>query len=464
MNGVARIGMMPEAPRTPSAQRRRMAQKDDETREAAPGRTVAPLFVDVNTPSVVLDVLDGPERGRSVHVAGPKIRVGTNETNELALADPTVSRFHCEILVDDRGLRVRDLQSTNGTWVDGVAVVEAWLRAESSIRLGDTLFRVRTSGENGAIRISARAKFGGLVGRSFAMRALFAAMERAARTDSTCLITGETGTGKEEAALALHEASDRAEGPFVVVDCGALSPTLIESELFGHERGAYTDAHQTRVGAFEAAHGGTVFLDEVGELPLEVQPRLLRVLEARSVRRVGSHVEKAVDVRIVAATHRDLRARVNKGEFREDLLYRLAVIELDIPPLRERLEDMPLIAEALIKKIDPTFEPPVDPQLIAHLHRSSWPGNVRQLRNYLERAIHLDDRTSPPGSGDTPASPVDPRIPYEEARRRALDDFERRYLSLLLAENNDSVSEAARTAGVNRTYLHRLLRKHGLRG
>ncbi len=434
-----------------------------ETERAVPGFGRAPLLLDQDVSAVRLDVIDGPDAGKRAWLVAPSASLGSAPTNDVVLGDATVSRFHCELLLDDRGLRIRDLSSTNGTFVDGVPVVEAYLRTESVFRIGETTIAL-TPGEARPRRISARSRFGDMVGRSLPMRVLFAQLERAARGDSTVLLAGETGTGKEEAARALHETSDRTDGPFVVVDCGALSRTLVESELFGHERGAFTDAHQERAGAFELAHGGTLFLDEIGELPLELQSRLLRALEARSVRRVGSGEEREVDVRIVAATHRDLRAEVNTGRFREDLYYRLAVIEVRLPPLRERLEDLPVLASALLRRTggDDAVELLTE-DLLAQLARSSWPGNVRQLRNFLERAAHLEAPVLP-GAVEAPTDPIDPELTYDEARRVALADFERRYLAALLGACDDQVAEAARRARMNRSYLHKLLRRHGLRG
>jgi transcriptional regulator with GAF, ATPase, and Fis domain len=275
------------------------------------------------------------------------------------------------------------------------------------------------------------------------------------------LLTGETGTGKEITAQSIHDASPRADGPMVVVDCASLAPQLVESELFGHERGAFTDAVRARAGAFEIAHGGTIFLDEIGELPPASQAKILRVLEAREVRRVGSGHVRPVDVRVIAATHRDLRSEVNQGRFREDLYYRLAVIELRLPPLRERLEDLPILAGTLLERLGAARA--IDEELIARLSASAWPGNVRQLRNYLERLVALDRDLPPPSSGDLAPPTIHAHLAYEDARRIALDDFERRYLVALVESCDDNVSEAARRAGLNRTYLHKLLRRHGVR-
>ncbi len=435
-----------------------MSYSDDETERAPPGAAFVPNL-ETDSPTLELTVLDGPDRDVSRWVEGERISIGTHPKNDLVLSDPTVSRFHCELFSDRRGLAVRDLESTNGTFVDAVPVREGWVRHESVLRMGGSTLRVTVGQARAKRRLSARSSFGLLVGRSLAMRGLFAALEKAASGDSTVLLTGETGTGKEVTAQSIHEASARAEGPMVVVDCASLAPHLVESELFGHERGAFTDASRGRAGAFEAAHGGTIFLDEIGELPVEAQSKLLRVLESREVKRVGGDEPRPVDVRVIAATHRDLRAEVNRGAFREDLYYRVAVIELRLPALRERMEDLPILAKVLLERLGGART--IDEALIERLGASAWPGNVRQLRNYLERLVLLDRVEPPPGAG--PPSAINPGLPYEEARRRALDDFERRYFEALLSACDDNVTEAARRAGMNRTYLHKILRRHGIR-
>jgi len=291
------------------------------------------------------------------------------------------------------------------------------------------------------------------------MRHAFALLERVAATEATVLLEGETGTGKELAAAAIHDAGPRTADPFVVVDCGSIPDNLLESELFGHERGAFTGAEKSRAGAFEEAHGGTIFLDEIGELPLPLQPALLRVLEERSVRRVGSRsARKSVDVRVVAATNRDLRAEVNAGRFRGDLFYRLAVLRVRLPSLRDRLEDLPLLVETLLRRLGAT--PDAKRRLtrsafLRSLRRHSWDGNVRELRNYLERALVF----GPPEPSD--AAATDPG--FNASKRRAIEAFEREYLAELIAGHDENVTAAAKTAGINRVTLHRLLRKHGYR-
>jgi two-component system, NtrC family, response regulator GlrR len=300
---------------------------------------------------------------------------------------------------------------------------------------------------------------------------VFAVLARAAGSDITVLLRGETGTGKDQAAESLHRMSARRDQPFVVVDCGGLPARLLGSELFGHARGAFTGADRARVGAAEAAHRGTLFLDEIGELDLDLQPVLLRLLERREVTRVGETRPVPVDVRVIAATSRNLRREVNAGRFRSDLYYRLAVMEVVLPPLRERLDDLPLLLASLLDRAGAADHPGAaalrTPEFAARLARHDWPGNVRELRNYVESCLALADRAPPPGTGGEStrnAMPaIDLSMPFRAARDRWLRWFERRYLEELLAGAGDNVSAAARAAGVDRVYFHRLLRRVGLR-
>jgi transcriptional regulator with GAF, ATPase, and Fis domain len=323
------------------------------------------------------------------------------------------------------------------------------------------------------------------------MQRLFATLERVAASDIDALIHGESGTGKELVATEIVQRSPRAQGPLVVVDCGSISPALVESELFGHVRGAFTGADRDREGAFEAADGGTVFLDEIGELPLELQPKLLRALEQREVRRVGTSRARRVDVRVIAATHRELEREVNRGRFRDDLFYRLAKVSVRVPPLRDRREDLPLLVDSFLAAFGRRdggrlFSPEVLEQMMQH----DWPGNVRELRNYVERSIVLDDapppsmRTMRSGTmpiyrltGDekpsepvpattlvtSPPPEIDRSIPFRLAKERAIEKFERAYIGPLLEECEGNMSKAARTARMDRMYLHQLAQKYGFR-
>jgi two-component system response regulator GlrR len=408
-----------------------------------------------------LRIGEGPAAGKSWVSSGDHCSIGSEPSNDLVIEDPTVSRFHCEIRIDARGARVRDLESKNGTNVDGVQVVEAYLHSGSVLTLGRTRLQLELAADRVALPLSKRTQLGPLVGASIAMRRAFALLERAATSEATVLLEGETGTGKEGAAEAIHQLSGRREGPFVVIDCAAIPPNLLESQLFGHERGSFTGATERHVGAFEEASSGTVFLDEIGELPVDLQPKLLRVLERREIRRVGSSKPVPVDVRVVAATHRDLRTGVNKGTFRADLYYRLAVVRVALPPLRSRLEDLPLLVERILETLGADAETVAllrTPEMTAHLAGCAWPGNVRELRNYLERCVVFQQPLPlVDGAADEPAVDV---WDYAEAKQRALAAFERRYVERLLARHQGKVAPAAAEAGLSDVYLYRLLRRH----
>jgi transcriptional regulator with PAS, ATPase and Fis domain len=419
-----------------------------------------------------LRVIAGPESGTRVVSQSARVLVGTHPTAELRLSDRTVSRFHCELALERGRVIVRDLSSKNGTRIDGVEVHAAPLRHGATLTLGDTQLRFELGDEDVLVPLSDRVELGGAVGGSPPMRALFAVLEHAAKSDATVLLEGETGTGKDVLAQAVHAESARRDGPFVVVDCGALPPGLLESELFGHERGAFTGADTAREGAFEAASGGTLFLDEIGELDLELQPKLLGALERREVRRVGSARGRLVDVRVVAATSRRLQVEVNAGRFRSDLYYRLAVVAVKVPPLRERRDDLPLLCERLLAELCGGVSAGraaqarlCTPVFMTALARHEWPGNVRELRNYLERCLVVSD-AGPPG-GDTPVPgampPIDPALPLGDARQRHVEWFERKYLEELLRRHGGNVTSAAKAAGIGRAQLYRLLWRAGLR-
>ena len=400
--------------------------------------------------------------------------VGTAPDVDLVLADPAVSRLHAELDPQESGLWVRDLSSRNGTYVEGIRVTAACVPDGARLRLGDSQLWVKYPPAATPVELWPAPEFGALVGPSVKMRELFARLARMATSSAPVLIEGETGTGKELAARALHDASPRADGPFVIIDCGALPENLLEAELFGHARGAFTGAVEARAGAIAAADGGTVFLDEIGELPLSMQPKLLRVLETRTVRRLGETHYRSIDVRFVSATHRDLRTMANARAFREDLYFRLAVLPVTIPPLRERPGDI----VALVRRFLPAdVAGTVTPDLLRELVSRPWLGNVRELRNFLERALTLGPREAlsfvavaagGAGAGGGPGF-VAPRLtedmialPYKELRERILNQIERAYVEALLSRHTGNVSAAADAAGLNRTYLHRLIRRHGL--
>ncbi len=415
-----------------------------------------------------LTVVEGPEVGKVFESTSHVCTIGQDPLNDFSLTDPTVSRYHCEVRLMPRGPQVKDLNSTNGVLVDGVVIVEAYLRGGSLIRLGRVVLRFDFSAEMNPLLLSEQTHFGSLVGTSAAMRECFALLERVAPRNSTVLLVGETGTGKSQAAQAIHEASPRRDMPFIVLDCSAISSSLLESELFGHEKGSFTGALERRVGVFEEANGGTIFLDEIGELPAELQPKLLRVLEEKKFRRVGSNTDHAVDVRLIAATHRDLRTEVNAGRFRSDLYFRLAVLRITLPPLRQRPEDLPVLVDQLLASMDTApkgVQALLTPELLERLQYATWPGNVRELRNYLERClvyeVALPVTEEEAKSGAT--LEVDPGRPFAEERRKALDYFERRYLVALMAKHRGKVAQAAAAAGIDRVHLYRLLRRHGIK-
>jgi two-component system, NtrC family, response regulator GlrR len=417
-------------------------------------------------------VIDGPDAGRTLINDGDQLVIGTHEGAQLVLTDPAVSRFHCQLELGDERVLLRDLESKNRTRLDGVTVLVAEVRDGSQIEIGRSKLDIRFEPDKLELPLGEASSFCRMVGSSAPMRRAFSLLERAAESTATVLILGETGTGKEAAAEAVHEASDRADGPFVVVDCGAVPPQLLESELFGHVKGAFTGASSDRPGAFRAAHKGTLFLDEIGELELDLQPKLLRVLERRHVKKVGATSYEPVDVRIVAATHRDLRAEVNHGRFRADLYYRLAVVEIRLPPLRERIEDLPLLVEHLLESMGVAAGHPFadslrDRTFTKSLSMHSWPGNVRELRNYLERCLALREHAELSGAAALPdhsAEPaIDASVPLRHARDQWIARFEKRYLETLLERHVGNVSEAARAAGVNRGHLYRLLSRYGLK-
>jgi len=417
-----------------------------------------------------VEIIAGPHAGQHHDFGGPEVRVGSARGCDLLLLDNAVSRHHLTLRIERGVIRVLDAGSRNGTVLDGVSVRDAYARADSSVTIGNTSMRLRLTQDVFDVPLSSRESFGALLGKSVHMRVVFTLLERAAAVDDTVLIEGETGTGKELAAEALHEESDRSAGPFVVFDCSAVAPNLMESELFGHVRGSFTGAIADREGAFEAADGGTLFLDEIGELPLELQPKLLRALERLEVRRVGSNAPKRVDVRVVAATHRNLTEEVTRRAFREDLFYRLAIVRVTLPPLRERPEDIPILVEHFCRQRAPRggAAPALPDRAVRHMASQAWPGNVRELRNAVIRAISLgsggtSEESSVGASALPAATRIDLAVPLKEARDRMCDAFEEAYLRQALVETGGNVSHAARIAGVNRKFIQRAVRRFGLR-
>jgi DNA-binding NtrC family response regulator len=412
-------------------------------------------------------VSSGPAAGQTFEARGDRVVIGTHPSCDVVLADDAVSRFHCDLTVGQRRVEIADLGSTNGTFVDGLEIVRARPRSGAIIRVGNTELQLEIGARRIALPISEREQFGLMVGRSPAMRRVFATLEQAASSDATVLLGGETGTGKDVAAESIHLEGARKDGPFVVVDCGAIPADLLESELFGHEKGAFTGATARRAGAFVAAHKGTILLDEIGELPLDLQPKLLRVLERREVKRVGADGYTPVDVRVIAATNRDLRAEVNARTFRSDLYYRLAVIEVHLPALRERVDDVPVLVDRILARMEVPAERAAvlrTPAVRAALVQHPWPGNVRELRNYVERSLALREPPPPGPSGARDVLPaIDTSRPFHEARQAWVDHFERRYAEDLLARHAGNLAQAARESRIDRVTLYRLLWRHGLR-
>ena len=414
---------------------------------------------------------------REVVLDGDFFRIGSHPGNNLVLDDKLVSRFHCSITRSPAGWRITDSGSLNGTRLGGIRVRDADLALpECRLELGVSVVRVRERSPVSAAGVAPALSFGELYGTSLPMRRLYDLLKRASRSDADVLIEGESGTGKELIATEIVRRSGRAHKPLIIVDCGAISPNLIESELFGHVRGAFTGAVRDRVGAFEAADGGTVFLDEIGELPLEMQPKLLRALAAREVRRIGGSKVLKVDVRVVAATNRRLEREVNSSRFREDLYYRLSVLTVRVPPLRERLDDLPLLIDSFLTTLDAVEKAHLfTAEVIGEMARYDWPGNVRELRNYVERKVVLEGEgtlgngretsSAPPSSGqiEEASSKVDIELPFKDAKDRVIEIFERAYLTALFTWADGNVSRAARKANLDRMYLHRLLQRHGLR-
>ena len=434
-----------------------------QTAQKAPRSTGATPAI-VILPQCKLVVVKGAQRGREYVVSSDVVRVGKANDNDLVLPEETVSRVHLEILRDAKGYHLRDLHSTNGTFLDGAEIREAYVRAGSIITVGTVQLRFTPFEERIEAHASDLEELGAMHGRSTAMREIFGLLERLAPTDATLLVEGEAGVGKELMARTAHARSRRRSGPFVVVDCRALFGNPLESALFGHEKGAFSGAHATRQGAFETANGGTILLDHVGELALDVQPKLLRVLEQREVRRIGATRSIKVDLRFVAASERDLRREVEKGKFREDLYFRLAVAPIRLPPLRERREDIPGIVEKILGHA-------ADAEQLAALGAHDWPGNVSELRAIVERGAGiLPPGAEPPASTTALARTVaeepeyDPARSYRENKERWEWDFERGYLKWLMARAEGNISRAAREADMDRKYLHKLLKKHSILG
>jgi len=423
----------------------------------------------------------------------PTMTLGALEDNDLVLDDDKVSRYHARIYQEGDDFLIEDLKSSAGTWVNRVRVRDAYLKSGATIRLGNTQLRFSVLSEKVEIQPSQQGELGGIVGTSEAMRRIFGIIEKVAPTGATIVLEGETGTGKEVVARTIHQHSQRASQTFIVFDCGAVQQNLIESELFGHEKGSFTGALASRQGLFEMAHGGTLFLDEIGELALDLQPKLLRALEQREIRRVGGNRPIKIDVRVLAATNRDLAQEVKAGRFREDLFYRLGVVRIKLPPLRERREDIVPLGRHMLR--NGAFNRTATGQRVKGLSHDAvqalmaydWPGNVRELGNVIERAcsfaegdlIGADDLPDHIGGSSqvrprkvetqmteplvpTTAVPLGADQTFKVAKESWLGAFERDYLAALLARHAGNLSQAAREAEVDRKHFRRLARKYNL--
>ena len=400
------------------------------------------------------------------------VTLGSDADCDLVLADDRVSRRHCRLLLTERGVLLEDLGSKNGTILGGAAILRALVPADTPVLIGGSRLVVGASGASSVLPLHPVAHFGGAVGGSLSMRALFERLERASASAETLHLLGESGTGKEVLAHAAHEASSRRGGPFVVLDCSAVAPSLVEDELFGHVKGAFTGAQAPRAGVFEQARGGTLFIDEIGELPIELQPRLLRALETRQVRRIGADAKEAIDIdcRIIAATHRDLRARVAEGQFRRDLYYRLQVLEMRVPPLRDHKEDIPLLVERFLASSTPPRRlRDLPPNALSMLAAHDWPGNVRELRNAVARLVVFADVGDLKGAAQASgASHEDVALgplldmPLRDARSLVVERFERDYLRAMLRRMSGNVIRAAEAMGVTRQMVYKLSTRYGL--
>lgn len=413
--------------------------------------------------------VEGPGGSRMFALSSSLMTLGRHRTNHIVVDDPNVSGVHLEVHVHDDGVTVRDMRTTNGTWLGPHRIQEARLAVGAVLRVGESTVHIEVTAEAAPTAAKLPTQFGSLQGASQAMGELFQMATRIAARDLTVLIQGETGTGKEELARALHAASPRAHHPFIVIDATTIPDAIAESVLFGYEKGAFTGATERKEGFFEAAQQGTVFIDEVGELSPSIQAKFLRVLERKEVVRVGAQAPTPINVRIVAATHRDLRLDIEQGRFREDLYFRLAHVRLFLPPLRDRTEDIPMLASAFLRAASP--EQTFSAEALDHLRSLHFPGNVRELRSIVERASALGtDAVITPNlfASDTTArvgqerEPLDVLGTFADAKERTLTRFEKAYLSFLMRRTKGNLSKASRESGLARHYLRELLRKREL--
>ncbi len=426
-----------------------------------------------------LTVIEGPDEGLAQSFERRLVLLGVSPDADFVLNDPSVSRIHAQIDVDGSGYHLIDKNSKNGCWLGPWRVKDFFLEPGCVFKLGRTTLRFDVTEDEVDIHFSSRDRFGAMIGRSKEMREIFALLERVSPTDATVLIEGESGPGKELVARAIHDHSKRKSAPFIVFDCSAVARELIESELFGHARGAFTGATSARKGAFEQADGGTLFLDELGELELDLQPKLLRAIETQEIRPVGGTQTVKVSVRIVAATNRNLIHEVREGNFRQDLYYRFEIIKVKMPPLRDRAEDIPLLIERfLAQAVESTGRQGLNIayNTMEKLKKHRWPGNVRELKNFVSRASLLADsdrietrylnfQAQPPPPVEAAAEvtgdvvPFDVSLPFKEAKQNLVDTFETRYWVRLLEQTDGNISKAARVSGMHRKSVAYILKR-----
>jgi DNA-binding NtrC family response regulator len=418
---------------------------------------------------IELEVTSGPEAGLRTKLSLPSIKIGTAPDNDVVLTDRTVSRHHAEIRITAQGLMVRDLDSTNGTFCNDIRVIEAFLQPDVRCALGETEIRIAQCTEERQYEVSHEKRLGPLVGATEPMRELYGLLKAVAPSPTTVLITGESGSGKEVVARTLHELSGR-RGPLVVFDASVTDQEMVRNDLFGHVKGAFTGALGPREGAFRRADGGTLFIDEIGELPLELQPRLLRALESREVLPVGSDQPVKVDVRVVAATHRDLETMVQQGRFRADLFFRLSVIAVRVPSLREIKDDIPLLMRNFSSQLG--LKCHLSQRVLAAMYAYDWPGNVRELRNVLERAavlcqgqeigpehLRLPDARPPRAAAPEPAAGI-PQSASGPSAPAQIKSFERQMIKEAIERNGNNKAAAARELGIPLSTLKRRIAEY----